>query len=125
MGGGGTGSDLPSRVGRLEADVTAIKVSLATLEERSRTFATKEELASLRTEIIKGDSDLRVEMREGFAKVDARFGQMEGSVNARFVHMEVVLYRMMLAICGTIFTALIAAFFREEIRALLRIAPHP
>jgi hypothetical protein len=61
--GGGAGSD---RVGRLEADVSFIKATLPF-------FATKEDLEKLRHEVVKGDSDLRVEMEKLRGHFDRSF----------------------------------------------------
>lgn len=45
--GGGMSDNLEKRVERLETDLSAVRVDLAILKERSENFATKAELATL------------------------------------------------------------------------------
>ena len=64
-------------------DIAALRREFTTLRRELTTFATKEDLATLRGEMQQGHSDLRGEMKRMYSDLDGKMQQMDANLRGQ------------------------------------------
>ena len=69
-------------------DITALRREFTTLRRELTTFATKEDLATLRGEMQQGHSDLRGEMKRMYSDLDGKMQQIDANLRGQISKVQ-------------------------------------